>query len=581
MIRQDFRLGPLAPQMADASARFQSNQAIAKLWAREAAFWKPEPEHTRIIANALGWLTVTELVRPHLDELIALAGTVRAEGFRHCVLLGMGGSSLCTEVVRRSDLPDPSYPAMIVLDSTVPAAIQQVQESIDPAHTLFIVASKSGGTAETAAFYAFFFDRVRRLKGDRAGENFVAITDAGTKMETQARGDRFREVRINPSDIGGRYSALSYFGLLPAALMGVKLKEYLDRADQAVNACRPSAPLDQNPGFQLGSALAGLAGAGRDKLTLITPEPLGALGLWVEQLIAESTGKEDRGILPVAGETLGPPEVYGQDRVFVRVRVNSSTDPNTDARLQALEAAGHPVIEHVLDGSLDLGAEFFNWEVATALAGKALGINPFDQPNVQESKDYTKDLLAEYQEKGAFSEPGTLAGFQGLTFSTDPANAQALDAALREPDGRSRAVALLREHFRRVQPGDYVAFTHYIAERPERDATILKTRLAVRDALKVATTTGYGPRFLHSTGQLHKGGPPTGVFVQVTADDGQGQPIPGEPYDFATMVKAQALGDFLSLSKRGRRALRVHLGTDVDRALRILDELVRDALGGP
>jgi glucose-6-phosphate isomerase len=579
MIAQTSRLGALYAAVADAGARLEQARAIDRLWSHDASLWKADPAHIKIIGNALGWLTVNDLVRPHLGELAALAQDVVAEGYEHCVLLGMGGSSLCTEVVRTSNLPKGGFPTMLVLDSTVPAAIRQIEEAIgDPRRTLFIVASKSGGTAETAAFYAYFFDRVRRLKGDRAGENFVAITDAGTAMESRARRDRFRLIRINPSDIGGRYSALSYFGLLPAALMGLDLAGYTDRARAMADRCRPTSTPGENPGFQLGAALAGLASEGRNKLTLETPEPLGSLGLWIEQLIAESTGKEGRGVLPVAGEPLGSAGDYGQDRVFVRVRVGSTADPQGDARLAALEAAGHPVIDRVLDESLDLGAEFFCWEVATALLGKALGINPFDQPNVQESKDYTRDLLAEYQRSGSFEEPKALGAYQGISLSTDETNAEALGSALTTGDGRDRIVALLRAHFGRVRPGDYVAFTHYLAETGQRDATILATRLAVRDRLRVATTTGYGPRFLHSTGQLHKGGPPTGVFLQITADHGQGQPIPDEPYDFGTMVKAQALGDFLSLSRHGRRVLRVHLGQDVDAGLTMLGGLVGEAL---
>jgi glucose-6-phosphate isomerase len=572
------RLGSLAGAAASARDQFRAERALRRLWARDASLWKSDEKAKKIIANALGWLTVTELVRPHVGELEALSSSVRAGGFRHAVLLGMGGSSLCTEVMRLSDLPDPSAPTMLVLDSTVPAAVARIEKTVDPATTLFIVASKSGGTAETAAFYAYFFDVVKRIKGDRAGENFVAITDSGTHMESQARGDRFREVRINPSDIGGRYSALSYFGLLPAALMGVDLNAYLDRADAAVASCRSES---ENPGLELGAILGGLASQGRDKLTLITPEPLAALGLWIEQLVAESTGKEGKGILPVAGEPLGPPDVYGNDRLFVRVRVEGQADSANDAKLQALQAAGHPVVEHVLPSSMDLGAEFFRWEIATALAGQALGINPFDQPNVQESKDNTIALLDEFARAGRFSEPGVVAEFDGLTLSADDANRAALGAAAGSTTGRERFLAALKAHFGRVKPGDYVAITQYIDERPERDEAILALRLPIRDRLRVATTTGYGPRFLHSTGQLHKGGPDTGVFLQITADEGQGQPIPGKPYDFATLVQAQSLGDLKSLTQRNRRAVRVHLGANVDAGLAKLRELIDEARPSP
>lgn len=557
----------------------RADQAVQRLWAKDPSLWKAEEPARRVIANALGWLTVTNLVEPRLGELEALLTQARAAGLRHAVLLGMGGSSLCTEVVRLSDLPGSTGLTMLVLDSTVPAAVERITTSVDPATTLFLVASKSGGTAETAAFHAYFFDLVQKLKGDRAGENFVAITDSGTAMESLARAQKFREVRINPSDIGGRYSALSYFGLLPAALMGVPLKDYLARADQAAAACRRDGGPDDNPGLRLAAVLGGHALRGRDKLTLITPEPLSGLGLWIEQLVAESTGKEGKGILPVAGEPLGPPAVYGDDRLFVRIRVERAADPTADAALDALRRAGHPVVEHVLPSSLDLGAEFFRWEVATALAGKLLGINPFDQPNVQESKDNTNELLAEYQRVGHFTEPEAVAEHDGLTISADPSNRKVLADAAGGATGRDRMVAVLRAHLGRVRPGDYVALTQYIDERPERDEAILAIRLPIRDRLRVATTTGYGPRFLHSTGQLHKGGPDTGVFIQITAAEGQGQPIPGKPYDFATLVKAQALGDLRSLTSRNRRALRVHLGSDVDGGLKRLQALIADALG--
>ncbi len=573
-----YRLDGLAAAAETALADFGASDALNRLWSRDATLWKTSEDHVKIISNSLGWLDVIQHVRPHIGELKALADSVRQAGFTHCVLLGMGGSSLCTEVVRLSDLPNPSYPTMLVLDSTVPATIERIQKSIDPAKTLFLVASKSGGTTETASFYAYFLELVKGLKGDKAGENFVAITDHGTKMEASARADGFRDVRINPSDIGGRYSALSYFGLLPAALMGVDLNAYLDHAEAAQASCRPDADPAFNPGLQLGAALGGLAGRGRDKVTLVTPEPLGALGLWIEQLIAESTGKEDKGILPVAGEPLGTPEVYGNDRVFVRVRTAGSNDPRGDARLAALADAGHPVLEHILPGSINLGGEFFRWEVATALAGRSLGIDPFDQPNVQESKDYTRDLLVEFEQHGALTEPEVIADFGALVVSADAANKEALKPALGSPNGRDRVLAVMKAHLGRTRAGDYVAFTQYFDESEPRDEAILGMRVAVRDARKVATTTGYGPRFLHSTGQLHKGGSNNGVFVQLTADDGAGVPIPGQPYDFATLVKAQALGDFQALSAHGRRALRIHLGPDVERGLSLLREIVAEAL---
>ena len=575
-VGQTARLGALAAPVDAALADLKEKGAVKRLWDKDASLWKAEDDHAKIINNSLGWLTVAETVRAHADDLETFSDEIAAAGFKHVVLMGMGGSSLCPEVLRRTSVPVAGHPVLIVLDSTVPATIRRIEAMVDPAKTLFVVASKSGTTTEPSVFYAYFYGVVKALKGDKAGENFVAITDPGTLMEANARKDHFRRIFLNPSDIGGRYSALSFFGMVPAALMGLDVKTLLDRAIAAAKTCGAAVPIDQNPGAKLGAALGALALEGRDKVTLVTPPPLEALGLWIEQLIAESTGKEGKGILPVAGEELGKPADYGKDRVFVEVRTADASASRSDAALEALAAAGNPVIQHTLADVMDLGAEFFRWEVGTALAGQRLGIDPFDQPNVQESKDNTKALLAEFQEKGSLPEMPTLATVEGLTFSTDPGNADKLGKF--EP-GRAGAVSLLKHHFARVKPGDYVAITQYFDETDHREATVQALRLHVRDALKVATTTGYGPRFLHSTGQLHKGGPDTGVFLQLTADDGADLPIPEQPFGFATLVKAQALGDFQSLASRHRRALRVHLGTDVERGLRALLGLIQEAVG--
>ena len=558
---------------------FAKDHVIKKMWAKDASAWKTDPAAVKIIDNALGWLTVTGVVKPKAGELKAFADEVAKEGFTHVVVMGMGGSSLCVAVLGETREPVAGHPELLVLDGTSPATIRRIEGAIDPAKTLFVVASKSGTTTEPSVFYAYFFGLVKELKGDKAGENFVAITDPGTKMEADAKRDKFRKVFLNPSDIGGRYSALSYFGMVPAALMGLDVAKLLDHADVAVDQCKAEDPIRANPGANLGAALGTLAKAGRDKVTLVTPEPLGPLGLWVEQLIAESTGKEGKGIVPIAGEPLGAPEVYGDDRVFVQVRTQAAPAVADCKELMALSDAGHPVIDLVMADIDDIGAEFFRWEIATPLAGRVIGINPFDQPNVQESKDNTKALLEQYQKDGKLAGLETVAEHDGLSFLADAGNKAALLKDAAGKSGRDLMLAVVKAHLGRVKAGDYFAVTQYFDETPGRDEAILKLRKHLRDALKVATTTGYGPRFLHSTGQLHKGGSDAGVFLQLTADDGADVAIPDFPCGFATLVKAQALGDFQSLASRKRRAVSLHLGPDVEKGLAALHALVHEAIG--
>jgi transaldolase/glucose-6-phosphate isomerase len=559
-------------------ADLEKIDAVKRLWAKDASLFKSEHDHAKIIGNALGWLTVADVVKPEAGALSSFSDEIAAAGFGHIVVMGMGGSSLCVEVIRRTNVPVAGHPLMVVLDSTVPATIRRIEKAIDPAHTLFIVASKSGTTTEPSVFYAYFFDLVKKLKGDRAGENFIAITDPGTKMEADARRDGFRRIFLNPSDIGGRYSALSFFGMVPAALMGLDVGILLDRADTVIKASKPETPIRQNQGAVLGATLGALALKGRNKVTLVTPPPFDALGLWIEQLIAESTGKEGKGIVPIAGEPLTSPDFYGNDRVFVLIRTLDGPAVEDHPNLIALSKAGHPVIELIVADTMDLAAEFFVWEIATPLAGQRLGINPFDQPNVQESKDNTKALLAEYTAKGALPRQETVATYDDLTFSTDAKNKAALLKDAGTKQGRDLAVAVLKAHLSRLKPGDYLAITQYFDEKSRRDEALQILRVKLRDTYKVATTTGYGPRFLHSTGQLHKGGPDTGVFLQLTAQDGEDLPIPNEKFGFATLVQAQALGDFQSLTSRDRRALSINLGTDVDKGFGILADLIRYAI---
>ncbi|MEO6725876.1 MAG: bifunctional transaldolase/phosoglucose isomerase [Blastocatellia bacterium] len=559
--------------MSETLKRADAEQWTRRIWRKDAALWKTEEEHQKIIKNALGWVTVVEQVSSAADDLALFSASIRNAGFKHAMVLGMGGSSLCPEVFRRTFGKQTGYPELLVLDSTDPATVAAFEAKIDLAKTLFIVASKSGSTVEPLMFYKYFFNRVREVKskgGEQAGENFVAITDPGTKMEQMAKEDKFRRIFLNPADIGGRYSALSFFGMVPAAVQGFDFRTLLDRAKTAMHACAPVVPAADNPAAKLGAIIGTLANEGRNKLTLSMDAEIASLGLWIEQLVAESTGKEGKGILPVAGEKLGAPDVYGNDRLFVHISVGK-IDPETDSKLHALESAGHPVVRRKLNDTLDLGAEFYLWEMATAIAGKITDINPFDQPNVQESKDNTVRLLEEFKQNGKLTEQSLATEGRGLRVLCADETIQQLGAG-------ASVESFIGAHVKRAGAGDYVALCDYLQETGEHEALIQVIRAHVRDALHVATTTGYGPRFLHSTGQLHKGGDDHGVFVQITADDVKDVPLPGEPFGFSILKQAQALGDFASLASRHRRAIRVHLGADIAAGLKTLLDIVQHEL---
>jgi glucose-6-phosphate isomerase/transaldolase/glucose-6-phosphate isomerase len=510
-------------------ADFQRRDVIPRVWSRDHTLWKPGPEE---IADRLGWLDVTVQMRQKAPELRVFAKDVRAESFGHVVLLGMGGSSLGPEVLKRSFGSAPGYPSLIVLDSTVPAAIRAVAEAIDPAHTLFLVSSKSGGTAEPNALYRYFREQVAGAKDENsAGRSFAAITDEGSSLERLGRDEGFRHVFLNPSDIGGRYSVLSYFGLVPAALIGLDVGTMLDRADAMRESCAADVPPGDNPGAFLGALMGTLALAGRDKLTLVTSPSIAGFGLWAEQLIAESTGKEGKGIVPVAGEQLHGPDAYGDDRIFAYMRLEGDDNASNDARIAELEAAGHPVVRLELQDIYDLAADFFRWEFATAIAGVVLGLNPFDQPDVQRAKEQTEGVLREYLASGGLPEA---------------------------PDGGD-VDRLLSQ----AGPGDYLAIMAFVGETPETDRALARLREAVTNRYRIATTVGYGPRFLHSTGQLHKGGAANGLFLQIVAGHDPDILIPGEQYSFGVLADAQALGDLRALEERGRRFARVRAGHGV------------------
>jgi glucose-6-phosphate isomerase len=542
-------------------------QVSKQIWNKDASLWKHETAHQKIIANSLGWLTVPGEMLAVVDDLKSFADGVMAAGFKQVMVCGMGGSSLCPEVLRQTFGRQAGFPELLVLDSTDPDTINNFKQQIDIAHCLFIIASKSGTTTEPNAFHRYWHNEVAQ-KSDAPGGSFVTITDPGSQMAEVAAAEGFRRIFLNQPDIGGRYSALSYFGMVPAALMGVDVARLLQQTLSMVAACGPEVAVDQNPGMLLGAIMAECALAGRDKLTIVTDKKLAALGLWIEQLIAESTGKEGQGIIPVVGEPLGAVSDYGDDRLFVSISVGK-IDDETDSRLKSLECAGHPVVYRTLTDVYDLGAEFFLWELATAFAGRRLMIDPFDQPNVQESKDATKALLETYKRDGKLPAQTALGTDGQLTVYGGDESASS---------GLSTVSDVVRAHCEKIETGDYVALLAYIEDTRETEAALQTIRELIRNASGCATTVGYGPRFLHSTGQLHKGGPDSGVFIQITAPDKIDIQVPEAPYTFSVLKDAQALGDFESLQKHGRRALRVDLGDDVLTGLDQLQKIIESVL---
>ena len=548
MKRTEFRLGSLADRLTAALREGEEAGVARRIWRKDASLWKTDDASHKQIRNSLGWLTVPDEMIGVAGELIEFAGVIRRRGFKHVMVCGMGGSSLCPEVMARTFGRQDGFPELLVLDSTDPDVIARFRDQINPDHCLFVIASKSGTTTEPTVFYKYWYNELSKRRHD-PGENFIAITDPGSPLVETAAELGFQRTFLNQADIGGRYSALSYFGMTPAALMGIDIRKFLERAKQAEQECSAVMPAASNDAFKLGTILGECANAGRDKLTLVIDPQMETLGLWIEQLIAESTGKEGKGILPVTGEPLGDPSVYNDDRVFVMISVGDVAQ-DTVAQLDHIANAGHPIIHRTLTDIYDLGAEFFVWEFATACAGWRLGINPFDQPNVQEAKDATRELL------NHFTTTGKLPHEQKPVADDDA----------------------VQSHLKTLKPHDYVAFLNYIEETPEIDRAFQQLRTAVRNRTKCATTVGYGPRFLHSTGQLHKGGPDTGVFIQISADDKVDFPVPGEPYTFSILKQAQALGDFRALSSRGRRVIRVDLGSNAVAGLSHLHQVILNAL---
>lgn len=502
---------------------------IERIWRRDPAAWSTDPAHTSVITQRLGWLDVAKQMQEKVGEISQFVERVRADGYERAVLLGMGGSSLAPEVFRRVFGRRDGFLDLTVLDTTDPETIASVERTRDLGKTLFLVASKSGTTVETLSHFAYFWER-----GAGRGDQFAAITDPGTPLEALARERHFRGLFLNPADIGGRYSALTYFGLVPAGLLGLDLAVLLERAIELSERCTAQEQVEHNPGFLLGTLLSAAARAGRDKVTFALPPELEAFGLWGEQLLAESTGKSGLGLIPIAGESLGSPDRYGSDRLFVALDLNGKS---TSAALGALAAADHPTAVLRLRDEADLAGEFFRWEFATAVAGASLGVDPFDEPNVQEAKDRTQEALAEYARQG------------------------------RLPDVPADSIEALPSFLGQAQPGNYLALMAYLPYRDEIGQALQAVRTAARDTYRIATTVGFGPRFLHSTGQLHKGGPNSGLFLQLIADDQQDLAIPGATYSFGVLKQAQAVGDFQALQQHGRRVIRLHLGPDPVRRL--------------
>lgn len=535
---------------------YQDSDFTTGFWNKQADLWTQDAKAQESIRSFMGWLRVAETMVGEVGRLEQFAHDAKADGFTHVVVMGMGGSTMAPIVFENSFPKGENGLEMLVLDTTDPGTVRNIEAAIPLETTLFIVASKSGTTAEPLAFGDYFYEKVKEIKGDKAGENFIGITDPDTPFVATAEKLGYRKVFLNFPEVGGRFSALTFFGLVPAALYGINIGGVLERAVRMMRAGGAYGASQENPGLALGTALGVLATEGRDKLTLVVPQSLSDLGLWLEQLTAESTGKEGKGILPVAGEHLGAPEVYGQDRVFVYVGYESEADEANQQKLDALQAAGHPVISIRMQDAQDLGGEFFRWEMAIAVAGAVLGINPFDQPNVQAAKTATDQLMQEVTEKGKLPEQEKALSEGGVDYYS-AAHADS-------------AKTLVSQFFAQAKSGDYVSIQAYLTETPAFNDMVDQLRLQLQEKLHVATTFGYGPRFLHSTGQYHKGGPNTGLFLQLTADPKQDIQLPGRSYTFGTLKAAQAQGDLEALHNYDRRTLHVHLGQDAEAGLKTL-----------
>jgi transaldolase/glucose-6-phosphate isomerase len=558
---------PLAGGVKAALDDWKKNNKVARLWEKDATLWSGTDE-----SKWLGWLGITYEQIVNIAALKAIAADIKKAKFKHALLLGMGGSSLCPEVLRLTFGKIKGFPELHVLDSTDPAQIKAIEKKIDLKSTICIVSSKSGSTLEPNIYKQYFFEQIKKKVGaNEVGNRFIAITDPGSKMQQVAERDKFRKIFFGVPSIGGRYSALSNFGMVPGAVMGMDIAKFLKNTQEMVKACGTSAATDKNPGVLLGAILGVAATQGRDKCTIITSPGIADLGAWLEQLIAESTGKIGKGIIPVDREALGKPPVYGNDRVFAYLRLQTKPNKAQDAAVSALEKAGQPVVRINVPNIYNLGQEFFRWEIATAVAGSIIGINAFNQPDVEASKIETRKLTEEYEAKGQLPAETPFFEGDGIKLYADEKNTAALK-------GGATLCDVLKTHVSRLKTGDYFGVLGYITMNEANEVALQKSRHAVRDTKKIATVLGFGPRFLHSTGQAYKGGPNSGVFLQITCDDAVDLPVPDQKYTFGVVKAAQARGDFAVLAERGRRALRVHLGKNVSKDLAKLGAALQQAL---
>ena len=563
---------PLQAAVRQTLTEWAAERKSRRLWARDASLWTGRDE-----GQWLGWLGVTQDQQADVHRFTRIAELARTGGFTDVLLIGMGGSSMCPEVLKATFGKINGFPALHVLDSTDPAQVKTFQDTVDLAHTLVVVSSKSGSTLEPNVLKDYFFDQmVQRVGRQQAARHFLAITDPGSTLQQVAERDGFRRVFFGWPSIGGRFSALSDFGLVPAAIMGVDIAKFLDRTEEMVCACMPSVPVDKNPGVLLGVVL-GIAASqfGRDKVTIVASPGIGSLGAWLEQLLAESTGKNGKGFIPIDREGLAAPDTYGPDRIFVYLRLNAAPDAAQDSWVESLERAGHPLVQIVLDDQYDLGEEFFRWEFATAVAGSVLGVHPFDQPDVEASKTATRKLTADYEKSGVLPAETPIFTSKGIDLFTDEATAAILAKGAR---GERTLVAYLKAHLHRLAAGDYFAVLAYVEMNASHQRLLQAIRRVVGDARRTATCLQFGPRFLHSTGQAYKGGPGSGVFLQITCDDAADILVPGRKYTFGVVKAAQARGDFQVLVERERRALRAHLGADVASGLRTLHAAIKTAV---
>ncbi len=566
--RQSYNLPPqLAGAVSASLEDWKKNNKVARLWQKDASLWSGTDE-----SNWLGWLTITDEQIAHIEALKQIAEDIRKARFKHALLLGMGGSSLCPEVLRMTYGKIKGFPELHVLDSTDPVQIKAVEATVDLKSTICIVSSKSGSTLEPNIYKQYFFERVKSKVGEKeVGNRFIAITDPGSKMQQVAEADKFRKIFHGVPSIGGRYSALSNFGMVPAAVMGLDVAKFLNNTHEMVQACAASVSADANPGVILGTVMGVAANHGRDKLTIIASPGIHDLGAWLEQLIAESTGKIGKGIIPVDRERPARPFVYGNDRVFAYLRLASKPDRTQDSAVAALEKAGHPVVLINLKNTLSLGQEFFRWEIATAVAGSIIGINAFNQPDVEASKIETRKLTTQYETTGSLPPESPFFEEKGIKLFADERNTAAIKGGAKLSD-------VLKTHLSRAEAGDYFAVLGYIPMNAANEKALQSIRHAVREKKKIATVLGFGPRFLHSTGQAYKGGPNSGVFLQITCDDAKDLAVPEQKYTFGIVKAAQARGDFAVLAERGRRALRVHLGKNLKLGLATLAKAVQKAI---